>query len=211
MKGVKTAVSLATPTPSKEAIVAAATQLFKEKGYRGASLEDVARVFGVSRPAIYHYFKSKQDILLAIYREVSDALSSGAQRILKQDLQATEKFQLIVRHHAETILRFAPAMAVYYDEEFELSPRQRRTIRSRRRVYTQSLVDLYAQGVRDGEFTDLPPKLAVYAIIGACNWSYKWFDPEGSVSPDEMTAHIERLLSGGYQLRAQAERFEGTR
>ena len=187
---------------SRPSIIAQATTVFKDRGYRGTSLDDVALAFGVSRPALYHYFKAKRDILYAIYAEVSGRLQTGAREILQQDLSPVQKFRLLVRHHAYTILSSASQMAVYYDEEAELLPEQRKEVRTARRRYTQALIDLYAAGVKSGDFLDVPPQLAVYVIIGACNWSYKWYDPQGPVSAREMAGIIENMLVNGYTRHA---------
>jgi len=175
--------------------------LFRRKGYRATSLEDVAAEFGISRPALYYHFRSKREILYTIYRSVSDQLIQGAHEIYEMDLPPGEKFRRLVRYHANTILNNADRMAVYYDEEVELGEAERAEVRKTRRRYTEMLIDVYREAVEAGHCVDLPPKLAVHIIIGACNWAYKWYDPAGPTTPEEMTNIVERLLMDGYVSR----------
>lgn len=190
---------------TRQTIAEEATRLFRRKGYRATSLEDVAAEFGISRPALYYHFKSKRDILYTIYRGVSDILIKGASEIYAMDLPPGEKFRRLVRNHASTILNNADRMAVYYDEEAELGEAERADVRNTRRRYTQMLIEVYRQAVESGHCVDLPPKMAVNIIIGACNWAYKWYDPAGAATPEEVTNIVERLLMDGYVSRVMKE------
>jgi AcrR family transcriptional regulator len=186
------------PELSREGILEVAADIFREKGYRATNLQVVADVFGVRRPAIYYYFKNKSDILVEIHNRLLDALMAQLDEIEATDLPANEKFAGVITGQVRLFADNIAELAVFIENETELPRPEYQRARKEKRDYTERLEALYRQGVEEGVFADLPPRLAVFAISGMTNWMYRWYDPAGTYTPEELGAFFLRLAQGGY-------------
>ncbi len=82
-----------------------------------------------------------------------------------------------------------------------LSPERRAEIVAARDRYERTLRKFIVQGIKDGEFREVDPKLAVFAILGAINWIARWYRPEGAVHAPELGAQFADYLVGGLMCR----------
>ena len=159
-------------------IMEEATRLFADRGFAGTSLQDIADAAGLTRPALYHYFASKEELLSRLVSELTvgpaDQLGEIRRRpgetatgrlramafavALRQASQPA-RFRVLVRSEAE----LPGALAKIYDQ-------------GRRRVLREfSLV--IGEGVRQGEFRPVDPRTAALGVIGLCNWVAWWHRP----------------------------------
>jgi TetR/AcrR family transcriptional regulator, cholesterol catabolism regulator len=186
----------------REAIVATATSLFTEKGYHETSLGDIADQIGFTKPAIYYYFDSKEDILFSI---VENIVESGLERIrliARRGGSPSERLRDLLAENTRVILENIEANTVFYNSRGLLSADREEGIREREREYTQVVRDLYAEGVAAGEFMDLDPAVATATLLGASIWSYQWFDPRGRLSRDTVANDVADLLMNGFRISA---------
>ena len=87
----------------RDAILRHATQLFDERGYSNTSLDDIAQAVGVTREALYYYYRNRSEILLAIIRPQSIALIDGLDRIVAADLPSSEKLHRAIDNHLRSL------------------------------------------------------------------------------------------------------------
>ena len=186
---------------SKEAILAEAKQLFSSKGYRGTTLRDLTRSFGVSRPSIYHYYNSKMEILSELHSKGFNKVAATLDKILTTDLPTREKFRKIIEVHARNSAMDTELSKIFFMDEMEMPEKLRREIRKRRRGYTERIMALYEKGIQEGVFKDIDPRLAVYLIIGACNWLVMWYSSKKYVEPETIVRLLMDLLSDGYEAK----------
>jgi TetR/AcrR family transcriptional regulator, cholesterol catabolism regulator len=197
----------------KQRIIDVAVKVFHEKGYRSATLGDIAKELGVTKAALYHYVSSKEDLLSIIYIQALESFFANAYEIGEMDLPPPEKLRLLIRHHIKNIIIQNLAMfAVFFSEENQLPEKDFQKIRKEKRKYTGVVEGIIKAGIKNGYFRPTDPRLQAYAIIGMCNWLYKWYKPdESSQTPDEIADHFIALLENGY-LRGQDQpgRNEGS-
>jgi AcrR family transcriptional regulator len=186
------------PPVSREAILEEAARLFGEQGYRGTRLEDVAARFGITRAALYYHFRNKQEMLFYIHLRAIRGLLDGAERILAAGGSPEVQLAGLLAHHATYVARHAIDIGVFHEEAVELSPEQRAEVNQMRRSYADRLIDLYDRGARAGRLAPVEPKLAVFALLGACNWVYRWYRKDGRLSPEEVGTLVNELLNSGY-------------
>ncbi|MEE8601420.1 TetR/AcrR family transcriptional regulator [Euzebya tangerina] len=178
-------------------IIEVATSLFRRKGYHVTSLEDLAEAIGFTKPAIYYYFNSKEDILFTIVDGIVEQALERTTAIAEGDGTAGERLHQLLVANTGVLLENLDANTVFYNERGLLTPQREAAIRAREREYTGVVRALYVQGVEDGEFIDMDPAVATATLLGASIWSYRWFDPDGSLSIDEIAVQIADLLLGG--------------
>ncbi|MEX1171079.1 MAG: TetR/AcrR family transcriptional regulator [Chloroflexota bacterium] len=182
----------------KAEIIAVSTALFREHGYHATSLDDIAGRIGFTKPAIYYYFKSKEDILFAIVDNVVGGALERMREIAARDASPVERLHALLVENTRVVLENIEANTVFYNERGLLSPERERDIRDREREYTQVLRDLYIEGVASNDFLDIDPRVATATLLGASIWAYRWFDATGRLSVDEVAEDVARLLMSGY-------------
>ena len=189
----------------KQMIIDTAINIFHQKGYRTATLDDVAHELGLSKAALYHYVSSKEDLLSLIYLQAVESYFASAYEIDEMDLAPPEKLRFLIRHHIQNIIiDNLPMFAVFFSEENQLPKKQFERIREGKRKYTKIVEKIITEGIQQGFFRPLDPTLQAFALIGMCNWLYKWYDPGRSgISPDEIATHFIDLLENGYLLKAK--------
>mgnify|MGYP005992158489 FL=1 len=183
----------------KAQIIDVSTELFREKGYHATSLDDIADRIGFTKPAIYYYFKSKEDILFAIVDEIVDSGLERMEAVAATDLSPTEKMHDLLAENTRVILENLDANSVFYNERGLLSAEREEAIRDREREYTRVARQIYIDGVEAGEFTDVDPAVATATLLGASIWAHRWFDPNGRMTTDEVAEQSATRLLEGYR------------
>ena len=184
---------------SKESILAEAKQLFSRKGYRGTTLADLTSVFNVSRPSIYYYFKSKVELLSELHEQGFDAASYRFEEVFMSDMPTREKFRKILELHASNLANDTELIKILFMDIDEMPDKLARRIIQRRKEHTNRVAEIYKTGVEEGIFKDIDPKLAVYLLLGACNWLTMWYSPKKSVRPETIVDFLIEILSDGYE------------
>jgi len=176
-------------------IMHAALSAFREKGYHATTLEDIALHLGVRKTALYHYFPDKDAILFACHQESLAELD----RILegmKQHETAAEQLAYLIREHVRVMTDTLEGSPLAFEVTALSAERQKRVITGRDR-YERTLRRVIARGVEEGEFRDVNPKTAAFAVLGAINWIARWYRPEGSLHAEELGAEFAHHLVGG--------------
>jgi AcrR family transcriptional regulator len=183
----------------KQMIIDAALKIFHRKGYRAATLDDVAHELGLTRPAIYHYVSSKEDLLSQIYIQAMESFFDIIYEITGMELTPPEKLKLFLYRHLNTVVIENLAMfTVFFSEENQLAKEEFQQIRKEKRKFTKVVENIIIEGMEQGYFRPVNPKLQASAIIGMCNWLYRWYKPgNSSFTPDEIVEQFTGLLENG--------------
>lgn len=188
-------------TSSRQAeIVSAAIALFQEKGYHATSMQDIANAVGLQKGSLYHYISGKQDLLVMIFQGVISEYNTRLSEIRQMDLPAGERLEMAIRQHIRIIAEHLGMLTIFLRESYALSPAQRERVQAEISRYNQGFEELYLEGVRSGEVRDLDPKLVCRTLLGACNWLYRWYRPDGAMSIDELADFMVDLLLHGIQV-----------
>jgi len=115
------------------------------------------------------------------------------------DLTPPEKLKIFVYRHLKTVVIENIAMfTVFFSEENQLPQKDFEKIQSEKRKFTKVVEDIILQGIAQGYFRRVNPKLQANAIIGMCNWLYRWYKPgKSSLTPDEIVEQFTDLLENG--------------
>lgn len=192
-------------------LIDAAAGLFHRKGFKSATLDGLAKELGLSKTALYHYVSSKEHLLAMVYGRAFEKIFERVHEISAMDVPADEKLRLILRNHIKNItIKNAALFSVFFAEENQLPEADFQRIRAEKRRYSRVIEDIIQEGIAQGIFTSTNPRLQTNAILGMCNWVYKWYRPDGSpYTPDQIADHFIRLLEAGY-LPASAPRAAST-
>lgn len=181
---------------TRERILDVAADVFQH-GYHVTSLDEVARRLGVTKPAIYHYFPSKEHLLSALYDRVVSLSVTRLEAIARTATAPAEKLEAMLRAHIGLVVEHLPLFTVFFREEMHLPVAYRRQVLPKQRVYSRMMVDVYGEGVRAGVLRDVDPVIATSALLAMGNWLYHWYRPDGRLSASEIAdIMIELALRG---------------
>jgi AcrR family transcriptional regulator len=181
----------------RAAIVYAAARLFDRYGYHNTTMEDLARAIGLSKPTIYYYFGSKNEILFSIHEAFIDILLSNQEARLERRITATANILEIMQDVMHLLDTHPGHLRVFFEHQRELIEPHRKLTREKRDRFRHLLEEVVRRGIQSGEFRVVDPPLAVFAILGMCNWSYQWYTRNGRLSTEEIArGFLDMILSG---------------
>jgi TetR/AcrR family transcriptional regulator, cholesterol catabolism regulator len=179
-------------------VVASAAELFAERGYDGASINELTTATGLAAGGLYHYIEGKDDLLIAICDELLEPLLAQAQEIVATGSGAVEQLRQLVAAWVAHVVEHRHHMLVFNQERqaIEREPRWRR-VRSQRRAFERILDDLLARGEADGSMTFADRRLSLLALLGMVNYTPQWVRPNGRLSPAEIAAGYCAMVLDG--------------
>lgn len=196
----------ASPVEHKDAgrrrdILRAATKLFAEQGYRETNLNQIAIELGFRRQAVYHYFPAKDEILYELISQAGEAMLSSSQPIFDADLPADRALAEIVHNHVRVVLTQPDTFRVQFRELDKLSGERAEALQKGMFGYVQRVAGVIEAGQRDGLFVSARPVTHALLIVGMCNSTTEWYDPERSGdSVEELAEHAARIAVSGLRL-----------
>jgi AcrR family transcriptional regulator len=179
-------------------LIEIATKVFYEKGYDGASLQDIADRLGMLKGSLYYYIQSKEDLLFNVIGAVHKEGLAVVQERAGAPGGPLARLENVIRGHVEHTCRNLVPTAVFLHELAALPAERRREILGSEHAYQGVFRDLVEQGQAAGEVrADLDPRLAALSILGSTNWVYRWFRPDGSFTPDQIGAELAGVAVRG--------------
>jgi AcrR family transcriptional regulator len=183
----------------REAIIAAAAHLYARRGFRGASVSDLAQHCNTSKSLIYHYFPSKDDILYEVMAAHLDALVDAADEAMQAGLPRE-------RLHALTVSFMAlysgaqNSHKVLLNELDNLPPQRRAEVVAKQRRIISVVETLVLEIRPDANPITLPLTMLFFGMI---NWTHTWFNPQGNVGPEALAElAVDLMLNGLERLQA---------
>ena len=180
---------------TREAIDLAAIELFANRGYHATSMRAIASAAGIQPAAIYHWYESKEAILVELQDDFMTQLEAKVDTaVARQDRPALRLAAAVREHvvfHGEHKL-----WAFATDSEIRaLSEAARAALVAKRDAYQTRFTEMIRDGIREEELRTSEALVATYAILLQCTGVDLWFDPEGPLSLDEVAElHIELVL-----------------
>ena len=180
----------------REAVLRVAASAFNQRGFANTSMDDVAGVLGVSKPTLYQYFKSKQDLLFACHQVAMDNGEAGLALASASKGTGLEKLIIYLRRYMEGIFGDLGTCPVLTDVD-SLAPSDRDAVVARRSRISRATTDLIVEGIDDGSIANRDPKLATLFALGVVNWIPLWYRESGRSTPDEIVNTFVALLTSG--------------
>jgi AcrR family transcriptional regulator len=184
------------PGTKREAILLTAAQLFVEKSYRRAGLNDVAERLHITKPALYHYFHNKEDIFLECYRLGVNMILDSLDAIDSAYATGLDKVAAFIESYARTITVDFGRCAMQVNES-DLSASAAAEVRGHKRRIDRRLRAFIEGGIEDGSIAACDPKIAAFCIAGAVNWTVMWYRPDGPLEAGQIAAQFARTLTQG--------------
>jgi len=181
-------------------ILRAAAKTFRKLGFASAGMREIAEEADLSPGNLYHYFKGKDEILYFCQDRSLDLLieALGSARASREPMAG--QLRRVIEAHVLCLLDALEGSAAHLEVD-ALPDRLRARIIGKRDRYEQGVRRLIASGMRRGEFEAGDPKLVTRAILGALNWTARWFRPEGPRSAAAVAEGLGEYLVRGLRSR----------
>jgi TetR/AcrR family transcriptional regulator, cholesterol catabolism regulator len=180
----------------KREILAAASRVFRKKGLHATGMRDVAAGLGMAVGNLYYYFEDKEDLLAFVQESTLDDLHRLAAGVRGLDLPAEQKLFLLAAGQVVLLNEGTPGSLAHLEVE-ALGDQRRWPIQARRDEYEQCLRGLVDEGISTGAFRAVDPKVAALALLGAVNWTVKWFRLGGAKSARTIGWETAEMLVRG--------------
>lgn len=184
----------------RQAIEDVASDLFREHGYAGTSIRDIARALSVQGASLYAHVTSKEDVLWAIvdraagrFEAAADAAEAAAEARHPGD--PAEVLVALVRAHVEVLTRNVGEGSVFVHEWRALGSEHRQAILERRDAYQARFRRRIEDGIAVGAFAMTDPSIAASTVLSAVNGIATWYDPSGRLPADRIADHLVDLTT----------------
>jgi len=182
---------------TRDDILEAAAQIFREKGFHGASMSDIAEAVNLQKASLYHHVSSKQEILLEILDQALQLLLDRISSITVQNITADKKLRLMIREYLQILVENIDLAAVLLFEHRSLERRQHARHVPNRDKFESLWKDVLAEGVRTKLFECDDPGLTTRALLGIMNWTITWYRPDGEKTVEQIADNYSKLLLNG--------------
>lgn len=189
-------------TPRRELIrqefLTKAAEVFEKKGFAQTTIYDVAQALELSRSALYHYFKSKDEILSALVNEHTERVAERMEKLVKDHpgsaaaaLRALLSDSILGRLSGGARLRVLDQLAA------EMPPKIKEHFERERRRILDIFTKLIQEGITASELRPVDPRIAALAVLGVASWTSWWYSPTGRKSPQELVDVLVDLAING--------------
>lgn len=182
----------------RQAIEDVASGLFREHGYAGTSIRDIARALSVQGASLYAHVTSKEDVLWAIVDRAATRFEAAADEAetsadTRRPGDPSEALAALVRAHVDVLTADVDAAGVFVHEWRALDPDHRAQILARRDAYEARFRRRLEDGIGVGVFAMTDSAVATNTLLSALNGVAGWYDPNGRLPAGRIADHVAEL------------------
>jgi AcrR family transcriptional regulator len=184
------------PDGKREAVLRTAVRMFLERSYARTSMNDVATQLSITKPALYHYFRNKEEILVEIFRCGTDLIDRMLDAIEAEEKPGLDKVADFIAGYIR-IISLDFGRAVIRLDDGELSKAGRKLVRGRKREIDHRLRALIESGIADGSIAACDAKISAFILAGSIHGMASWYEPAGPTDLATITEQYVQMLSAG--------------
>jgi AcrR family transcriptional regulator len=177
-------------------ILRAAARVFRRRGVASAGMREIAQEADLSPGNLYYYFSGKDELLLFCQERTVDRMLAAAAAVHATPVASAERLRSVLRAHVHAMLDELEGATAHLEVE-GLPDAMRTPIIEKRDRYERAVRELVAEGVARGEFAPCDVALVTRAMLGAVNWTARWYRPDGARSVAEIAQTLADYLVKG--------------
>ena len=193
----------------RDAVLRTAVQLFLEQGYHRATLTEVAERLNITKPALYNYFRGKEDILFECWALGQERVDDFIAGIDAAGGLGLAKLRTLIHAYAEVMTTDYGASLVRFDPR-DLTEKNSRIVRAAKRSIDRTFRKYIADGISDGSIRTCDPKMTAFVIAGSLNWIGHWFRRDGAMSAEAIADEFTERLTEGLAVKSTKGRAAST-
>lgn len=207
-----------------ELILRASARIFAEKSYHSTSMRDISRATGISLAGLYHYCKSKEELLFLIQDHCFGRVLQRLEERLQSESDPIARLRIFIDNHLSFFAANMAEMKVLSHEAESLGGDLHEHVSTRKRQYTRTAHKMLSEvrqaavgaqrttrrnGATSKTARPVEVTVATYALFGMMNWIYNWYDPRGKLSVSQLVDNITRLFLSGFLSQAERASVQG--
>jgi AcrR family transcriptional regulator len=177
-------------------ILRAAGKMLRQQSFADMKMRDIAAAADLSPANLYNYFRGKHELLFFCQDNSLDRMLAALRSARLAKGGAAQKLRLIIESHLRCVLDEVEGSAAHLLTS-QLPARLQRPLIAKRDRYEEGVRQLIVAGIQSGEFAACDAALATRAILGALNWSVRWFSPEGHLTAAQIAEEFSYFLIRG--------------
>jgi AcrR family transcriptional regulator len=182
---------------TRDDILDAAALVFRQKGYNGASMADIANVVNLQKASLYHHVSSKQEILLALLDRALEMLTNRITPIVQMAIPADEKLRLMIRVYLQSLAESPDLSSVLLFEHRSLDRKAHARHVPHRDRFEDLWRAIFNEGIESNLFACQNSGLVLRGLMGTLNWTLTWYRPNGELSIEKIGDQYADLLFNG--------------
>lgn len=184
-------------TDRKKELLIESQKLLKNKGFAATSVRDIASHLGMEPASIYSHFSSKQDILELTCFDLADKFELAIKDVNDIYFNAEQKLRMAIQYHVEILTDNLDAAIIFHRDWRNLSDESLPKFIERRNQYEAEIKTIVQNGIDEGLFKESDLKFAALSILSSVNWIVEWYDPNGSLTPNEIAEKLSNFILTG--------------
>jgi AcrR family transcriptional regulator len=180
----------------RTSILRAAGRVFRAHGIAQTGMREIAEAADLSPGNLYYYFKNKAELLYFCQVAALDRMLAAAVALESGPLPAGKRLRRVIVTHLSCTLDEVDGAAAHTEVDM-LPPDLRKRIVERRDRYETAVRRIVASGIKRQEFRHCDPALVARAILGALNWTARWYDPDGTLTASAVAEEFADYLVHG--------------
>lgn len=193
----------------REAVIRAAARAFSSCGFHHTSLDDIARALDVTKPTIYYYVTSKQELLFECFLAGLQGIFAALRQAEQSRADGRSRLRIVLSGYAIAIAsEFGWCMVRAEDQDLDAAMSAR--IRMLKAEIDQGIRGLIRLGIEDGSIRSVDPKITGFAIAGALNWIAHWHRQADALAPADIAQRFIDFFEQGLAPRPSAAQLHST-
>ena len=178
----------------KEQIQLSAIRIVNEHGFEQATMEQIASELGMTKGALYYYFKNKEDLLHQCHCLVLSNALEQLEQMAAADMSAVDKLNALVQAHITYVIDERDFFNLMMEPSKTFTAEYLQPVLTLRKRYSSIFDEVIAVGIAEGVFHVESPLLARMAILGAMNWIQQWYKEDGVLKREQIELHFQQLI-----------------
>lgn len=190
--------SIKTKPDRRSLILGEAARLFREKGFGGSSMRELAERVGMEAASMYNHIRSKDEILDAICFEAGEKYNRQLEEARMQFAgDYPRMMEAIIAFHVAIIFEYRDAVSVLNNDWKYLKPERLTEFKKMRKEYEKNLAGIITEGIAAGAFKEVNISVALFTLLSSLRWVELWYKPGRGVSKDSLAKDISAILMNG--------------
>jgi AcrR family transcriptional regulator len=181
----------------KEVIVSKAATLFREKGFKAASMRDLAEAVGVEAASLYNHIKSKTEILHELCFSVANRFLHKIDEVEAENSSSVNKIEKLLRFHINEMIHHYEEVYVSDREWKHLSDPYLSNFQNQRRIYRKRFAAIIETGIYHQEIKKIDAPTAVLIMLHAISGIESWHRSTQKINAEELEENMISILVGG--------------
>jgi AcrR family transcriptional regulator len=183
--------------PRRAEIVRLASQLFRDMGYHSATMDKIAEIAGIAKPTLYHYFRSKEEILFNIHLLYINPLIESQRARVERGASSSRVVYEVILEHLHVIAESPGTLQSFIDHQRELGTDRRQEMKENRRIYRRLVEESFQRDIERGVIPPCDTRTVAFSLFGTCNWASRAHPRLAAADVDELATRLWRLFVFG--------------